>query len=218
MSVFIFILELSSNLTYGILSMKHLTFKQYRRIDLAMLCGITAIFEAIATLASTQWFVLQAMTVSIVLTMVCITMMRWGKYAILPAFVGSFVYCLASNATIPQFIIYCGGSLFCLLPLPLLLILTKDKVRTNIVIRSVFVLETYLVIAVGRWLCSLPFNLSIETLSSFIFTDVLSLLFAVVVMSLAKNADGLIEDQRDYLIRIEEERLQEQKTNLNNPF
>jgi hypothetical protein len=75
-----------------------------------------------------------------------------------------------------------------------------------------------LLIAVGRWLCSLPFSYSIETLSSFIFTDILSLMFAIVVMAIAKNVDGLIEDQREYLIRLDEERQKEQKANLNDTF
>ena len=198
--------------------MKSLTFKQYRQIDLTILCIITAIFEAIATLASNQWFALQAMTVSIVLTLTCITMMRWGAYAVIPAFVGALVYCYVSKATLPQYFIYCLGSLFCLLPLPLLWILGKEKVRTNFVIRMLFIIEVYLVIGVGRWICSLPFNFTINTLSVFIFADILSLLFAIVVLTISKNIDGLIEDQKSYLLRLERERKAEQEANLNDPF
>ena len=198
--------------------MKPLTFKQYRQIDLTILCIITAVFEAIATLASNQWFALQAMTVSIVLTLTCITMMRWGPYAALPAFIGAFVYCYISKATLPQYFIYCLGSLFCLLPLPLLLILGKERVRNNFVIRMLFIIETYLVIGVGRWICSLPFDFTINTLSVFIFADILSLLFAIVVLTIAKNVDGLIEDQKSYLLRLDRERKAEQEANLNDPF
>ena len=198
--------------------MKSITFKQYQQIDIAILCLITALFEAIATLASNQWFALQAMTVSIVLTLTCITMMRWGAYAAIPAFIGALVYCYISKATFSQYLIYCLGSLFCLLPLPLLLILGKERVRNNFVIRMLFIIEMYLVIGVGRWICSLPFNFTINTLSVFIFADILSLLFAIVVLTIAKNVDGLIEDQKSYLLRLERERKAEQEANLNDPF
>ena len=53
---------------------------------------------------------------------------------------------------------------------------------------------------------------------TFITTDILSLLFAVVVMSLLKGADGMIEDQKEYLLRIDRESKEEESANLNDPF
>ena len=198
--------------------MNHITFKQYRQIDLSILCLVTAIFESIACLASTRWFALQAMTVSITLALTCITMMRWGKFALLPSFVGSLMYCIFTGAKVEQYIIYCIGSLFCIAALPLLNVLKKENARKDFIIRTVFVIVTYVSIALGRWLCSLPFDFSFNSLLAFIGTDILSLLFAIVVMSIAKNVDGLIEDQKSYLIRLEEERIREQEANLNDPF
>ena len=92
--------------------MEHITFKQYRNIDLSLLCILTAIFEALAAIASNKWFNLQAMTVSITLALVCITFLRWNLYALFPSFVGAFVYCTAIGGSTKQYIIYCGGSLF----------------------------------------------------------------------------------------------------------
>lgn len=198
--------------------MKQLTFKQYRQIDLTILCLLTAVFEAIATYSSSYWLVFQAMTISVTLTLTCITMVRWNGYAIVPMFVGSFVYCLVSGATLKQFFIYCFGSSFCLLSLLLFKKISKEKVRTSFAIRLFFVLSTYLFVAIGRWICSLPFEFSFNTIVAFIFTDILSLLFAVIVLTLAKNADGLIEDQKSYLLRIEKERIEEEKANSYNPF
>lgn len=198
--------------------MKQLTFKQYRQIDLTILCLLTAVFEAIATYSSNYWLVFQAMTISVTLTLTCIAMVRWNGYAIAPMFVGSFVYCLVSGATPKQFFIYCFGSAFCLLSLLIFKKISKEKVRTSFAIRLFFVLSTYLFVAIGRWICSLPFEFSINTIVAFIFTDILSLLFAVIVLTLAKNADGLIEDQKSYLLRIEKERIEEEKANSYTPF
>jgi hypothetical protein len=197
--------------------MKQITFNQYRTVDIAILCGLTALFEGIATYATNSWFVLQAMAISVTLVMVCITMMRWGWQAVLPSFIGSFVYCLACRligcgGTFKQFIIYCFGSLFCLIPLVLLKKLGKERVRLSGGYRCLFVICTYLSIVLGRWLVSLIFEFSFSSLIGFITSDILSLLFAIVVVSLAKSIDGLIEDQKHYLLRLDRERKEQQGT------
>ncbi len=189
--------------------MKQITFKQYRQIDLAILCVLTAVFEAVATMASSTWFSLQAMTVSITLAIVCITFMRWNLFAILPSFIGAFVYCTVIRGSLAQYMIYCGGSLFVVLILPLVKKFTKDKIRNDFVIKLIFVSSAYLSIVLGRWCFSLIFEFKFNTLLAFLGTDVLSLLFAILVMVIAKNIDGLIEDQKSYLMRLEKERLEE---------
>ena len=198
--------------------MKQLSFKQYRNIDIFMLCLFTAIFEAIATFATIDWFALQAMAISITLAMVCIALMRWNGLAVIPALVGSFVYCVVSKATLQQFIVYCGACIFVLLALLPIKLLKKDRIRTNFVIRSVFVLATYLYIVLGRWICSLIFQPSLKSLLVFMTTDILSLVFAILVMTVVKNGDGLIEDQKSYLLRLDKERKENQFANLNDPF
>ena len=84
--------------------------------------------------------------------------------------------------------------------------------------RLIFVTFTYLSTVLGRWLISLLFEPSLMSLVTFITTDILSLLFAVVVMSLLKGADGMIEDQKEYLLRIDGESKEEEAANLNDPF
>lgn len=198
--------------------MKQITFKQYRNIDLSIFCILTAIFEAVAATASNKWFNLQAMTVSITLALTCIIYLRWSLYALLPSFVGAFVYCTVIGGSVNQYLIYCGGSLFIIIAFPLLKKITNEKIRKDFLLRTVFVSSVYVALNIGRWCCSLPFNFSFQTLLTFLGTDVLSLLFAVVVLTLAKNADGLIEDQKSYLLRLDRERKKEQEANLNDPF
>lgn len=186
--------------------MNQLTFKQYRQIDLFIWCILTAVFEAIASLASNKWFVLQAMTISISLTMVAITMMRWNAFAVLPSLIGALASCIASGAETKEYLVYCGGSIFCLLALPVLKALKKDRVKKSFPYLLVFTVSLYLSLVLGRWICSLIFELSLSSILAFLGTDVLSLLFALLVLSLTKSADGLFEDQKAYLFRLERER------------
>ena len=204
--------------TYGIYKMNQITFRQYKSIDLTLICIITAIFETIATLATNKWFHLQAMAISITLTMTCIAIMRWSAYAVIPSAIGSLAFCIVSVATPIQYLIYCGGSLFSLLSLFIVKCVGKEKLRRDFVWRLIFVSFTYLSTVLGRWLISLLFEPSLMSLITFITTDILSLLFAVVVMSLLKGADGMIEDQKEYLLRIDRESKEEEVANLNDPF
>lgn len=198
--------------------MKQITFKQYRTIDLSILCILTAVFEAIAAMASDRWFNLQAMTVSITVALTCITFMRWGLYALLPSFIGAFVYCTVIGGSLQQYLIYCGGSTFVIIAYPLLQKLTKEKVRKDFLLKLVFASSVYVSLNAGRWYFSLPFEFKLDTFITFLGTDILSLLFAVIVLAVAKNVEGLIEDQKSYLLRLERERKEEQEANLNDPF
>lgn len=198
--------------------MKQITFKEYRKIDLIILCILTAVFEAIATLASNQWFSLQAMTVSVTLAFTCITFLRWNLFAVLPSFIGSLVYCAVTGGNLKQFLIYCGGSLFVIIAFPLLNKLTKEKIRKDFLCKAFFACCVYLCLIVGRWFFSIPFEFSFDTFLAFLGTDALSLLFAILILAVSTNIDGLIEDQKSYLLRLEKERKETQEKNLNDPF
>ena len=198
--------------------MKQITFNQYRNIDITLLCLMTAVFEAITCVATNKWFVLQAMAISITLTMTCITAFRWSEWALIPAFVGSLSYCIASKADLKQIFIYCTGALFCILTIPLLKKLGKESVRKDFIKRSLFAIAVYVIIALSRWLLSLPFKFDFDTLVLLITTDVLSLLFAIIVLSIVKNLDGILEDQKSYLLRLDRERREIERENQSDPF
>ena len=192
--------------------MNQLTFKQYRQIDVIIWCVLTAVFETVASLASNRWFLLQAMTISISLTMVCLTMMRWNVYALLPSMIGALSFCIASEGQIKEYLVYCGGSFFCLLALPFLKKLGKERVRKNPPFLILFIIILYLSLVLGRWICSLAIEPSFNSLLAFLGTDVLSLLFALLVVFITRNVDGLFEDQKSYLLRLDRERKEAENT------
>lgn len=201
--------------------MKQISFKQYRKIDITILCILTAVFEGIATFAAGyDMWAAQPLAVSITLTMVCIAMLRWGSLAVIPSLAGAITYCAVSGGTLKQYIIYISGGLFCLLAVPILNKLGKDNVRLDFFKRIVFILVVYASVGLGRWLVSLFFEFSLSSLIAFVLSpiELLSLLFAVIVVSLAKNADGLIEDQKSYLLRLEKEKQSDQDANTNDQF
>ena len=59
----------------------HLTFKQYRGIDLAIFAAILALTEFLIVRAAKSWFPDQLYTVSVTAAVTAIVLMRWGPFA-----------------------------------------------------------------------------------------------------------------------------------------
>lgn len=185
---------------------KQITFKQYRNIDIGILCLLTAVFELIATFATSKWFAAQPMAISITLALILIAMHRWNLYAAAVAVVGGAAFCIASSASIEHFLIYCCGNLFALVSLLYFKLFGKESVKKSFFKTLLFASSAYVAVVIGRFLLSLPFGAGFSELVGFLVSDVLSLLFATVILWLFRGVDGLVEDQKAYLFRLQRER------------
>lgn len=163
--------------------MDRLSFNQYRAIDLGIMAVLLFVFEMITATAAIKWFPGEFYTFSPTITIVCIVMMRWGGFAALHAVVGGLAFCIASGASAAQFVMYCAGNCLALLA------------------------------QLGRWFLGLFFGGGLGSVVVFFTTDSLSLVFALVVVLIARRLDGLFEDQKEYLIRTEDERFRERNKN-----
>lgn len=185
--------------------MKQITFKEYRMLDLIIFTVFTIVFEAIATYASTKWFWAQAVSISVTLLLTCIVMMRWSGWAAIHAVVGGLVYCFCAGATTEQYIVYAVGNLVGLSALLLIKFIGKEKIRGSKLQLVLLATTAYVGMAAGRTLVSLVFAGRIQDFVLYITTDIISLLFASVVLVLIRKTDGMIEDQKAYLFRIDRE-------------
>lgn len=186
--------------------MGNITFKQYRNIDLTIFTVLLVISEAVTTVATNTWFAAQPVAISTTLTFICILMMRWGGFAAIPAILGGFVFCVASGAELHQYIIYIIGNSFALLSLLWFKFFKKEDIRKSYFKLFFFTVGTYLLMQLGRWIVSLAFGGGLWNIVGYIASDVISLLFAVVLMMILRNVEGMIEDQKAYLFRLERER------------
>lgn len=186
--------------------MNQITFKQYRAIDITILVALTIIFEAIATLASAKWFAAQPVAISIGLAMICIVMMRWGIPAAIAAAAGGFVFCILSGATAQQFVIYCVGNIFALLGMVWFKVFGKEGIRKSLWVITLFVSTAYLGQVLGRSIIAIAFGDPVGVFVTFITTDIMSLVFAVLVITLFRKTDGMLEDQKTYLLRLDKQK------------
>lgn len=184
----------------------NLSFKQYRAIDLTILGIILLVSEFVTATAAAKWFPGQLYALSPTITVVCIVMMRWNGYAAIHALLGGFAYCFASGAQEKQIIVYCVGNCFALAALALFKAMGKEKIRSTFYFTLLFVLAAFFGAELGRWLIGLAFGEAFDSIVTFLLSDLITLIFTVVVVLITRRVDGLFEDQKSYLIRTEEER------------
>jgi len=184
---------------------QQITFRQYRAMDLFLFSALLCVCETLITLGATRWFTGEPYTLSITPAVTAIVMVRWGGFAAIPAVLGAFVFCLVSGATLPQYIIYCVGNLAALV---LTQVLCRDgwkRLHENVLFALLYGLMTAVMMQLGRFLIALVMGNSLRLCAGFITTDTLSILFAVLIVWIARRLDGVMEEQRHYLRRVAEE-------------
>ena len=181
---------------------RRFSFQQYRTIDLILFAVMLVFSEAVIVTAARFWFPDQLYTVSVVAALTAIVMMRWGPWAAIHAVLGGAVFCFVSGATAGQFIIYCIGNLGALAGLLLIRLWGKEAIRQDVIRSLVFAIATQLCMQLGRGLVALALGNELSRCVGFITTDVLSGLFTAVIIWIARRLDGIFEDQKHYLLRI----------------
>ena len=181
------------------------TWQEYRAIDLSIMALMVAVFEFLIINAANFWFSDQLYTVSLAAAMTSIVYMRWGVWGAIHAVEAGLIYCLFAGGTAEQYIIYCVGNLFSLFAVILLKAVGKEKVRTGN-LSLVFPLLVLLLMHMGRGAVALAFGAAPGSVVAFFTTDSLSYLFTFVIIWIARKLDGVYEDQKHYLLRINTER------------
>lgn len=186
--------------------MKEITFREYRNIDITVWAVMTLLFEVITTFATVKWFYAQPVALSVTLAIVCAVMVRWNGYAALMAVIGGFATCIVSGASAEQYVIYCVGNVFALCGMLVIKWLGKEKIAESFMKKMLFAIVSYAGLVIGRWLVSLLFGGDLTALLVYATTDIMSLLFAIVILFVLSKCDGMLEDQKAYLFRLERER------------
>ena len=191
---------------------RQITFRQYRTMDLFMFTALLCVGETLIALGATRWFPGEPYTLSITPAVTAIVMVRWSGFAAIPAILGAFVFCLVSGATLPQFVIYCAGNLAALALLWALGRLGGWKqLKDSALAAMVFGMMTALLMQAGRAVLAMAMGYAPAICAGFITTDTLSVLFAMLIVWIARRLDGVLEEQRHYLKRIADEMEKERK-------
>ena len=188
---------------------RQFTFQQYRMIDLGLFAVMLLIFEYIIVSAATKWFPGQPFTVSVVAAVTGIVMMRWGYWGGIHAALGGIFFCMFSGAEPEQYLIYGLGNLLSVLAVLFIRWQGDRKIRTTPLLSLVYAAGTQVLMQLGRIAVAVVLGHSFRNCLGFITTDALSILFTMVIIWVVRSLDGLFEDQKTYLLRLQEEREKE---------
>lgn len=190
---------------------REMSFRQYRAMDLIFFTAVLCLCEALIALAGRRWFPEELYTLSLTAAVTAIVMVRWGKWACIPAFFGAMAVCLASGARGGQYLIYGAGNLFSLLLLPLLGKGGWRRLRENVLLALGYGLAAALLMQLGRMLIALLMGNAPAICLGFVTTDVLSGFFSMLLVWIARRLDGMLEEQKHYLRRIQKEKENEKE-------
>ncbi|MGN1015769.1 MAG: hypothetical protein ACI4PL_02115 [Faecousia sp.] len=182
-----------------------ITLSQYRTIDLTILAAVLALCQSLIYLASSRWFPEQLYVVSPVAAMTALVLMRWSAYAGIHAALGGVLFVALSGGSWRHFLIYGIGNLLSLAVLPVLRGGGKEKIRADALRTIVFALAVQLLMQLGRAAMAALLGFGWNGCLGFITTDLLSELFTAFVVWIVRRIDGLFEDQKHYLLRIQSE-------------
>lgn len=174
--------------------------------------------EALIAVAATKWFAYIEYVLSPTVAIVCIVMMRWNGFAVIHAALGGTVLCIASGAITEQYAVYAAGNCGILIALLMLKLVGKKKVAESWILTVIYAAVAYLGAQTGRWLIGIAVGGSVGDIVRYLTTDCLSLAFAIIVLLISRKMDGLFEDQAAYLIRVDEERREEQRLHDHEDF
>lgn len=185
--------------------MRQMTLKQYRAMDVALFCVILAVTQAVITGAASGWFADQLYVISPVAAVTVIVMLRWGIWAAAPAVVGGVVLSLVSGGSPVHLFIYAAGNLLALAAVPVLRQVGWKTVRDSTQWSLCLAAGVQVLMLAGRMLAALAAGCGLAASWGFVTTDTLSIVFTMVVVWIARRVDGLFEDQKHYLRRIQNE-------------
>lgn len=185
---------------------RQLTFQEYRTIDLTLFAMILVLFEfIIVKVSGSPWFWDQQFVVSLAAPITSIVYMRWGWWGGLHAALAGALYCFYIGGTLQQYIVYILGNLASLLAVLALKRLGPERVRMGRWSGLLFPLAVILLMQAGRSAVALALGTPLVEALGFFSTDTLSILFTLVIAWIVRRLDGVYEDQKHYLLRIQED-------------
>ena len=174
-----------------------------------MFALMLTVAETLAVTAARRWFPNEPYTVSVTPAITAIVMMRWGPWAGLHAALGGVIFCLTSGAGMKHYIIYGLGNLLSLAALGYIKVAKPEGIRESVGKSLALALMVTLLMQLGRALVAVVLGSAPAAALGFFTTDVITLLFTLVLIWIARRLDGIFEEQNHYLLRLKQQENEE---------
>lgn len=191
---------------------RKISFEQYRLTDLFIFAAVLAAFELILHFAFKAFEGNGAFfTFSPLVPVVLLVMMRWGWVSVFYAVGDGALFCLLNGAGWQSYIIYCAGNAFVMFLLFYMRFVGKERIRKSVYLSLLMVVIGWVLIVLGRAIIAVCTGMNFLDALSGQLWELISLAVGLLLIAVMRKLDGIFEDQKHYLLRMEEERLEKQR-------
>lgn len=195
-----------------------ISFARYRATDLLIFAVILAVFDVISFFAFNEWFADDSSRYifSLAVPISLLVMIRWNWYGMFYAVGDGLLYCIlllatgrmADGATLQFFLVYGVGNAFVGLAFLVVRFAGYKRITERWYFTALYVVCGWAAVLVGRVTVSVCFGAGfVSALLGFLgAADMLSLAMGFIVLLIMRRLDGMTENQRDYLLRLDKER------------
>ena len=196
---------------------KIISFSRYKATDLLIFAAILAAFGAISFFAFTEWFATDSsryiFSISVPITL--LIMVRWNWYGMFYAVGDGLLYCIlmlatgnmAAGSELSYFLIYGAGSAFIGFTYLMVKFMGYKRIVGAWYFTVLYAVCGWVLLVLGRTLVWTCFGLGfVNGLLGLGGSELLSLGMALIILLVLRRLDGMMENQRDYLIRLDRER------------
>ena len=147
-------------------------------------------------------------TISVVLPVALIAMMRHSAPGVLISAIGGLVYCKVNGAEWDVYLIYILGNSFIALNLLWFKKPGKERIRQSTGLIVLYVISGYILMDLGRSILAfiMGYGPFFAIMARYFTTDTLSAVMSLIIVLIARRQDGVFEDQMHYLERLALER------------
>ena len=195
-----------------------ISFGRYRATDLLLFAIILTAFDLISFFAFNEWFATDSSRYifSIAIPVALIVMVRWNWYGMFYAVFDGLLYCILMLATgrmegldtLQIFLVYGIGNAFVGLAYLMVKFMGCRRIAAKWYFTALYMVCGWVAVYLGRSAISICFGVSASGafLSFLSATDLLSLGIGIVSLLVMRKLDGMMERQKDYLLRLDKER------------
>lgn len=190
-----------------------ISFRQYCLTDLFLFAVILVVFELILHFAGIAYG--GTFSVSPLLPITILVIMRWGWQGVFFAVGDGLLVCLLNLKTEGFasyfFAVYTIGNAFIMLLLLMTKFMGKERIRGKWYFSVLFVLAGWIAVLIGRVLVFVCFGQNFTAALVGQLMDLLSPAIAVLLVLVMRRLDGMFEDQKHFLLRLDKERKELQR-------
>lgn len=188
-----------------------ISLTQYRITDLLVFTAIVIVFDLLAHYAPMALPVGAMFNFTITVPIVLMVMFRWGWMCVFPAVADAILMCVLNNPEVWQsYVCYIIGNACILLLLTVLKFWKKNKIAGKWYFSALFVILGWLLqnfaLTLAMTACGQNFVECLSLNFGFGWTGILSLAMGIVIILVMRRLDGMFEDQKSYLLRLDKER------------